>query len=50
MLDFFRDLWGFLRTCKKYWLIPILLMLIFFGLLIVFTSGTVIAPFVYTLF
>lgn len=49
-IEFFRDLWGFLRTRKKFWLIPIILMLLFFGVLIVFTSGTAVAPFIYTLF
>lgn len=49
-MDFLRDLWGFLRTRKKYWLIPIVLMLLFFGFLLVVTSGTAVAPFVYTLF
>lgn len=49
-MEFFRDLWGFLRTRKKYWLIPIILMLLFFGALIFLTSGTAISPFIYTLF
>jgi len=49
-MDFFRDLWGFLRTRKKYWLAPIILVLLFFGLLIVLTGNTAVAPFVYTLF
>jgi hypothetical protein len=45
-----RDLLGFLRHRKKYWLWPIILTLLFFGALIVFTSGTAIAPFIYTIF
>lgn len=49
-MEFFQDLWGFLKTRKKYWLIPIILMLIFFGFLIYFTAGSAVAPFVYTLF
>jgi hypothetical protein len=49
-MDFLRDLWGFLRSRKKYWLLPIIIMLLIFGLLIVFTSGSAIAPFIYTLF
>lgn len=49
-MDFFRDLWGFLNKRKKYWLAPIILVLLFFGLLIVVTSNTAVAPFVYTLF
>jgi hypothetical protein len=43
-------LWGFLRTRKKYWLIPIIIILLGFGLLIVLTGGSAIAPFIYTLF
>lgn len=44
-----RDLWGYLRDNKKWWLLPIILMLLVFGLM-VFLSGTVLAPFIYTLF
>jgi hypothetical protein len=43
------DLWGFLKQNRKWWLIPILLILLVFGLLI-FLSGTSLAPFIYTLF
>jgi hypothetical protein len=49
-MDFLTDLWGFMRTRKKYWLLPIIITLLFFGVLIVFTSGTAIAPFIYTIF
>ena len=49
-MEFLRDLWGFLRTRKKYWLIPIIMTLLLLGALIVFTSGSAIAPFIYTLF
>jgi hypothetical protein len=49
-MNFFRDLWGFLKVRKKFWLLPIILCLLLFGILIVFTSGTAIAPFIYTLF
>lgn len=45
-----HDLWGFLRVRKKYWLLPIILTLLLFGTLIVFASGSAIAPFIYTLF
>jgi hypothetical protein len=44
------DLWGFLKVRKKYWLLPTILALLLFGGLIFFTSGTAIAPFIYTLF
>jgi hypothetical protein len=49
-MDFLTDLWGFMRTRKKYWLLPIILTLLFFGILIVFTSVSAIAPFIYTIF
>ena len=45
-----RDLWGFLKVRKKYWLLPIILTLLLFGSLIVFASGSAIAPFIYTIF
>ena len=50
IMDFLIDLWGFMRTRKKYWLLPIIITLLFFGVLIVFTSGSAIAPFIYTIF
>jgi hypothetical protein len=49
-MEFIQDLWGFLRARKKFWLLPIILTLLLFGMLIVFTSGSAIAPFIYTLF
>ena len=49
-MEFLRDLSGFLRVRKKYWLLPIILVLLLFGCLIVLTTGTAIAPFIYTLF
>jgi hypothetical protein len=49
-MDFLKDLWGFLRVRKKFWLLPVILVLLLFGALIVMTSGTAIAPFIYTLF
>ena len=49
-MEFLIDLWGFLRSRKKYWLIPIIIILLGFGLLIVLTGGSAIAPFIYTLF
>lgn len=45
-----RELWGFMRARKKFWLAPILLMMAVFGGLLLLTQGTAIAPFVYTLF
>jgi len=49
-MEFFKDLWGFLRVRKKFWLLPMILVLLLFGALIVLTSGSAIAPFIYTLF
>ncbi len=49
-MEFLKDLWGFMRERKKFWLLPIVLFLLLFGVLIVMTSGTAIAPFIYTLF
>ena len=49
-MDFLRDLWGFLRVRKKFWLLPLIIVLLIFGILIVLTSGSAIAPFIYTLF
>ncbi|MDZ7742328.1 MAG: DUF5989 family protein [Bacteroidota bacterium] len=49
-MDFLKDLWAFLKTRKKYWLIPLILFLLIFGVLIVLSSGSAIAPFIYTLF
>ncbi|HWR03745.1 MAG TPA: DUF5989 family protein [Humidesulfovibrio sp.] len=49
-MDFLRDLWDFLKVRKKFCLAPIILVLLLFGALIVLTSGSAIAPFIYTLF
>lgn len=49
-MDFLNDLWGFLKVRKKFWLLPLILTLLLFGLLIVMTSGSAVAPFIYTLF
>ena len=50
MLDFLTDLWGFMRERKKFWLAPIILVMILLGALIVFAQGSSLAPFIYTLF
>ena len=50
MLSFLREFWMFLRVRKKYWLIPILIMMMIFGGLIVLTQGSAVAPFIYTMF
>ncbi len=45
-----REFWEFLRVRKKYWLAPIMLFLLLLGALIVFSQGSALAPFIYTLF
>lgn len=50
MLDFLADLWAFMRERKKFWLAPIIFVMIFLGALIVFAKGSSLAPFIYTLF
>jgi hypothetical protein len=49
-MDFVVELWRFMRVRKKFWLLPILIMMVVFGGLVVLTKGSVIAPFIYTLF
>jgi hypothetical protein len=44
------ELWVFMRERKKFWLFPIVVVLLLFGTLVVFTQGSVVAPFIYTLF
>tara|TARA_X000000950_G_scaffold150784_1_gene185795 strand:+ start:2127 stop:2279 length:153 start_codon:yes stop_codon:yes gene_type:complete len=50
MISFLKEFWEFLRVRKKYWLFPILIVLALFGGLIVLTQGSVVAPFIYTIF
>jgi len=49
-MDFLVEFWAFIKVRKKYWLIPILLILLLFGGLIVLSQGSAIAPFIYTIF
>ena len=49
-MDFINEFWEFLRTRKKYWLLPIIIVLALFGALIVLSQGSVVAPFIYTIF
>ena len=49
-MEFLRDLWAFVTQRKKFWLLPVILVLLVFGAIIVLTSGTAIAPFIYSLF
>jgi uncharacterized protein DUF5989 len=50
MSSILAELWAFMRVRKKYWLTPILLMLLVFGGLVILAQGTAVAPFIYTLF
>jgi hypothetical protein len=49
-MSFLFEFWRFLRARKKYWLLPVLFMMLLFGGLIVLTQGSAVAPFIYTLF
>ncbi len=50
MMETIKDLWKFLRARKKWWLLPVIFVLLAVGALLVLTSGTAVAPFVYTFF
>jgi Family of unknown function (DUF5989) len=50
MNEFLLELWSFMKERKKFWMLPIIICLLLLGTLIVFTSGSAVAPFVYTLF
>ena len=49
-MEFLKEFWEFLKIRKKYWLLPILIVLLLFGGIIILSQGTVIAPFIYTIF
>jgi len=49
-MSFLVEFWSFLRARKKYWLLPIMLMMLLLGALIVLAQGSAVAPFIYTLF
>ena len=49
-LDLAKDIWDFLRVRKKYWLAPLIITIVLMGALLVFTQGSVVAPFIYTIF
>ncbi|MDP7220109.1 MAG: DUF5989 family protein [Arenicellales bacterium] len=50
MLEFLIDLWDFMRVRKKFWLAPIIIVLLLLGGLILLAEGTAVAPFIYTIF
>ena len=49
-MDFLKELWLFLKIRKKFWMLPIFLILVLFGGIIVAAKGSAIAPFIYTVF
>jgi hypothetical protein len=49
-MEFLKDLWGFLNQRKKFWLLPVIAILLGFGIIMVFAGSSAIAPFIYSLF
>ena len=49
-MNFIKEFWEFLKIRKKYWLLPIIIVLVLFGGLIILSQGSAIAPFIYTIF
>jgi hypothetical protein len=49
-MSFIKELWNFIVIRKKFWLLPIMLMMTMFGALIVLSQGSAVAPFIYTIF
>ena len=50
LIDLAKDIWDFLRIRKKYWLAPLIITIVLMGALLVFTQGSVVAPFIYSIF
>ncbi|MDA1167158.1 MAG: DUF5989 family protein [Pelagibacteraceae bacterium] len=50
MIEFIKEFYEFLKVRKKYWLLPIIIVLTLFGILIVLSQGSAVAPFIYTIF
>ncbi|MDP6139485.1 MAG: DUF5989 family protein [Candidatus Woesearchaeota archaeon] len=49
-MEFLKEFWEFFKVRKKYWLLPIIIVLVLFGGLIILSQGSVVAPFIYTIF
>tara|TARA_Y100000589_G_C26569103_1_gene393687 strand:+ start:176 stop:337 length:162 start_codon:yes stop_codon:yes gene_type:complete len=49
-IDLVKDIWAFIKVRKKYWLAPLIITIVLMGALIVFTQGSVVAPFIYSIF
>tara|TARA_B100000073_G_scaffold82687_1_gene63272 strand:+ start:22623 stop:22784 length:162 start_codon:yes stop_codon:yes gene_type:complete len=50
LIDLVKDIWDFLKVRKKYWLAPLIITILIMGSLIIITQGSVVAPFIYTIF
>ena len=50
LIDLLKDVWDFLKVRKKYWLAPLIITIVLMGALLVFTQGSVVAPFIYSIF
>jgi hypothetical protein len=50
LIDLAKDIWDFLRVRKKYWLAPLIVTIVMMGALLVLTHGSVVAPFIYSIF
>jgi len=49
-MSFLKELWSFMRVRKKFWLVPVILIMLLLGVLIVLAQGSAVTPFIYTLF
>ena len=49
-MSFLKELWSFLKVRKKFWLVPIIMVMLLLGVLLIFAQGSAVAPFIYTLF
>jgi hypothetical protein len=49
-MEFLKEFLGFIKTRKKFWMLPVIIILLLLGLILVFSSGSAIAPFIYTIF
>ena len=49
-MEFLKEFWEFLKVRKKYWLLPIIIVLVLFGGIIILSQGSIVAPFIYTIF
>ena len=49
-IDLVKDIWDFLKVRKKFWLAPLIITIVLMGALLVFTQGSIVAPFIYSIF